>query len=101
MKMEGFPAMHVCRGLKIQGRIENPMVIDFLWEKFEKEPEYTETTDKLNRPGWEEIGTGTFVPEEAAYRYAMERISQDDDLKRELKEMVVEWSYSGNWVKKE
>lgn len=53
--------------------------------------------DKLNGAGWEEIGTGAFVPDEDAYDYALERISQDGELKREL----VEWFYSGNWVRED
>lgn len=55
----------------------------------------------LDGPGFEEIGTGIFVPEEDAYQYAMERISQDEDLQKEFKETVVEWFYSGNWIKED
>ena len=47
--------------------------------------------------GYEEIGTGVFVPEENSYEYALERISQDEDLQKEM----VEWFYSGNWVKED
>lgn len=75
-------------------QIENRMVIDSLWVNLKKPHEVKE---KLNGPGREGIGTGIFVPEEDAYEYALERISQDEDLKREF----VEWFYSGNWVKKE
>lgn len=71
--------------------IENPMVIG---NEFNVPDEVKE---KLNGPGYKEIGTGVFVPEEDAYRYAMERISQDENLKQEF----VEWFYSGNWVKEE
>lgn len=56
---------------------------------------------RLNGAGYEEIGTGIFVPEEDAYEYAMERISSDEDLQKEFKEMFVEWFYSGNWVKED
>lgn len=59
--------------------------------------EYGDSEEKLNSPGYEEIGTGIFVPEGDAYDYAMERISQDEDLKQEF----VEWFYSDNWVKEE
>lgn len=55
-----------------------------------------ETAEKLNGTGYEEIGTGIFVSEEDAYSYAMERISQDEDLKQEF----VEWFYSGNWIRR-
>lgn len=52
------------------------------------------------------IGTGseegTFVPEEDAYIYAMERcqIGTGDEVK-EFRGMLVEWYYSGNWIKAE
>ena len=83
--------------------VENPMVTDTLWELVEKSAPANDVLreEKLRGSGWEEIGTGTFVPEKDAYRYAMERISQDEDLKRELVEMVVEWFYSGNWVRED
>lgn len=50
---------------------------------------------KLNSAGYEEVRTGIFVLEEDAYEYALEKISQDEDLQKEF----VEWFYSGNWVK--
>lgn len=76
-------------------RIENRMVVDSLWEHIEKVT--GESREKLRGSGYEEIGTGIFVPEEDAYRYALERISLDEDLKQEF----VEWFYSGNWIKEE
>lgn len=63
-------------------------------EEQEKRRERLGIEDNLSRAGYEEIGTGIFVPEEDAYKYAMERISWDEDLKSEF----VEWFYSGNWV---
>lgn len=49
---------------------------------------------------------GTFVPEEFAYAYAMERcasgtLEEQDAFKKEIVPLVVEWYYSGNWIKKE
>lgn len=73
-------------------QIENRIVNNYVWENLEKN-----TQEKLIRPGYEEIGTGIFVSEEDAYDYAMERISQDEDLKQEF----VEWFYSGNWIKED
>lgn len=70
--------------------IENRMVVNSQWP--ETSPEIKE---KLNSVGYKEMGTEIFVPEEDAYDYALERISQDEDLKQEF----VEWFYSGNWVK--
>lgn len=78
-------------------QIENRMIVDSEW----KCNEPTEIKEKLNKAGYEEIGTGIFVPEEDAYRYAMERVSQDEDLQKEFKETVVEWFYSGNWIKED
>lgn len=51
--------------------------------------------------GYKDMETGIFVSEEDAYDYAMERVSQDEDLEQEFKETVVEWFYSGNWIKED
>lgn len=54
--------------------------------------------ERLNGPGFREIGSGIFVCEEDAYEYAMERISQDEDLKQEF----LQWFYlDGDWVREE
>ena len=76
--------------------IENRMVVDFEWKILEKK-NIEEYREKLNGHGYEEMGTGIFVPEEDAYQYAMERIALDEDLQREF----VEWFYSGNWIKED
>lgn len=83
--------------------VENPMVVDSLWELVEKSASENDVPgeENLRGSGWEEIGTGTFVLEKDAYRYAIERISQDEDLKREFEESVVEWFYSENWVRED
>ncbi len=69
-------------------QIENRMVNESVWN------EPPEVKEKLNGTGYKEIGTGLFVAEEDAYEYALERISQDEEEKKEF----VEWFYS-NWVK--
>lgn len=74
--------------------IENRMVVDSEWRHLEAQPEVAE---KLNEPGYTEIGTEIFVPEEDAYDYALERISLDEESKQEF----VEWFYSGNWIKED
>ncbi|WP_301888321.1 hypothetical protein [Bacteroides caecimuris] len=43
------------------------------------------------KAGYEEIGTGIFVPEEDAFEYALEMISINENLKQEF----LEWFYSG------
>lgn len=74
-------------------QVENKMVVDAFWRW--NEPEGVK--EKLKSSGYKEIGTEIFVPEEDAYDYAMERVSQDEDLKQEF----VEWFYSGNWIKED
>lgn len=73
--------------------IENRMAVDSEWDW--NAP--VEVKEKLDDAGYKEIGTMLFVPEEDAYDYALERISQDEGLKQEF----VEWFYSGNWIKEE
>lgn len=65
-----------------------------------------EVQEKLNGPGRIEIGTGVFVPEEDAFDYALERCFEivPNFVHRlkwtdEFKKMLVQWFYSGNWVK--
>lgn len=83
--------------------IENPMVLDFLWKW--NEPE--ETEEKRNGPGYTQMGTGIFVPEEDAFNYAIEHCVLIPftvigiEWTQEFKEMLVEWFYSGNWVKED
>lgn len=74
-------------------QIENKMVVDQAWDS----EKCHEVEEKLNGPGWLEMGTGVFVPEEDAYGYALERISLDEELKQEF----VEWFYSGNWIEED
>ena len=48
------------------------------------------------KSGYEEIGTGNFVPEENAFEYALERVSLDEEEKKEF----LEWFYSGNFIRR-
>lgn len=44
--------------------------------------------------------SGTFVADEDAYRYAMERCqSGTEEEIKEFREMLVEWYFSGNWYR--
>lgn len=57
-----------------------------------------------NEAGYIGIGPeeGTFVPEQMAYTYAMERCQTGTEEEvKEFREMLVEWYYSGNWIKAE
>lgn len=87
--------------------VENPMVMENLYSSSARDSE-EEIKRKLSGPGWTEIGTGTFVPEEDAFNYALERCFEVvpnfvHRLKwtQEFKNMLVEWFYSGNWVKED
>lgn len=54
--------------------------------------------------GYMGIGSekGIFVPENIAFEYAFERCMEGTaEDKKEFREMLVEWFYSGNWVKEE
>lgn len=45
---------------------------------------------------------GTIVTEDEAYPYALERcLKGTESDRREFKEMLVEWFYSGNWKRRE
>lgn len=43
---------------------------------------------------------GIFIPENVAFEYALERcLHGSEDDQNEFQEMLVEWFYSGNWIK--
>ena len=77
--------------------IENRMLVDSEWPEHWGVSEPEETEEKSRGSGWEEIGAGTFVPEEEAYDYALKSISLDEGLKQEF----INWFYSGNWIKED
>lgn len=79
-------------------QLENRMVVDSEWESLEKNTELS--SEKLIEPGYREIGTRIFVPQSDAYYYALERcLNGAEDEQQEFKEMLVDWFYSGNWIK--
>lgn len=47
--------------------------------------------------GYESIKDFSFVPDDEAFDYALERIQNDENEKKEF----VEWFFSGNWVRRE
>ena len=83
-------------------RIENRMAVY-------PEPHISpEITERFNGPGYKQLGTGVFVPEEDAFEYALEQCVETvpDSFfgirwTEEFKEMLVEWFYSGNWISEE
>ncbi len=87
---------------KIMERIENRMAVDSQWSW--NVP--VEVREKLRLPGYREMGTGVFVPEEDAFDYALEQCFETVPagiglLKwtQDFREMLVEWFYSNNWIK--
>ena len=45
---------------------------------------------------------GTIVEDDRAYEYALERcLHGTPQDQRDFKELLIEWFYSGNWVRKE
>ena len=81
--------------------VENLMVNDNHWAWLGKgmaEEKENEATEK----GYHEIGTNVFVPDKDAYEYALDRcMNGTEEEQKEFKDMLVEWFYSGNWVKEE
>lgn len=56
---------------------------------------------KNSEKGYLEMSTDEFVHEEDAYDYALEKcLHGTEEMQNEFKEMLVEWFYSGNWVKR-
>lgn len=88
-------------------KVENRMVIDSEWEVLEKAiPK--EISERLSAPGWVEIGTGVFVPDEDAFNYALERCTEivppgirSIKWTQEFRKMLVEWFFSGDWIKED
>lgn len=82
-------------------QIENRMVVDSQWADMERNR--TEEVEKvLSEKGYHEMGTNVFVAEEDAYQYALERcLNGTKQEQKDFKELLLEWFYSGNWVKEE
>ena len=76
---------------------DNIMVNDAYWAHLEKEKPIEEV---LKQKGFHEMGTNVFVPEDEAFEYAFDRcMNGTEEEQKEFKLMLVEWFYSGNWVK--
>ena len=77
--------------------VENRMVVDSEWRWKEDRKSVEEV---VLEKGYHQMGTNVFVPEDEAYEYALDRCLNGEDHK-EFREMLVEWFYSGNWVKED
>lgn len=77
-------------------QIENSMVVDsesLLAKCIE---------DVLAEKGWHNFKTNEFVPEKEAYEYALDEVLHGDaTTQKEFREMLVEWFFSGNWIKED
>lgn len=52
--------------------------------------------------GYVSVHGNEFVSDEDAYGYAFERcVNGTDDEINEFKKMLVEWFFSGNWIRRE
>lgn len=52
--------------------------------------------------GYRKMGTKEFVEDEDAYEYALDTcLYGTEEEKQEFKEMLVEWFFSGNWIRVE
>lgn len=74
-------------------QIENRMVVDAEWRNIPQE-----VKEALKGKGYYDPGTGNFVPEPAAYEYALGQCLYG--IKEEFKKMLVEWYFS-SWIKEE
>lgn len=81
-------------------QIENRMLVESEWESREK---YLKPVEEvLREKGYHELGTNVFVPKEDAYEYALDRcLNGSEEDRMEFKAMLVEWFYSGNWIKED
>jgi len=78
--------------------LENRMVLDAEWGIMTP----WEMEKKLSSVGYVNLETNVFVSEDYAFQYALENCLHGTlEEKKEFQEMLVEWFYSGNWVKEE
>ncbi len=76
--------------------LENRMVVGWQWPDMQNAMK--EASSRLRGPGYREIETNIFVPEDDAFSYALERLLQDKDLQNEFLGLF----YSGDyWIKEE
>lgn len=77
-------------------QIENSMVVDSEWTVVKC------IEDVLQEKGWHNFQTNEFVSEKEAYEYALDEVLHGDAVtQKEFREMLVEWFFSGNWVKED
>ena len=80
--------------------IENHMVLDSYWKRFEQE---TEVEKVLNQKGYHNFKTNEFVSEKDAFTNALWEclFGEDQEIRQEFEEAVMEIYYNGNWIREE
>lgn len=77
--------------------VENRMVVESQWDHAAEVVE-----EAISEKGYHEFGTNKFVPEDEAFDYALDRCMNGSEAEqKEFREMLVDWFYSGNWVKED
>ena len=77
-------------------RIENKQVVDWAWNECKEEATLPQES------GYIKYGSNEFVPESAAYEYALEHsLNGTEKEQQEFKEMLTEWFFSGNWIRRD
>ena len=81
-------------------RVENHMVVDSYWKRFEQEIEVEEV---LNQKGYHNYVTNEFVPEADAFSVALFEcmFGKDEEIRQEFEEAVMEIYFNGNWTREE
>lgn len=81
-------------------QIENRMVVDVEW------PAFNTIEEVLSEKGYHNIKTNDFVPEKDAFDHALWDCTNGNEemqreFKKEFEKILVEWYFSGNWIKEE
>ena len=82
------------------GQIENHLVLDSYWKRFEQEREVEKV---LNQKGFHNLKTNEFIVEEDAFTNALWEclFGKDEEIRKDFEEAVMEIYYNGNWVREE
>lgn len=81
-------------------QIENHMVVDAYWERFEKTKEVEEV---LKEKGYHNRRTNEFIAEADAFDNALWEcmFGTNEEIKKEFREAVLEIYFNGDWIREE
>ena len=80
-------------------QIENHMVVDAYWKRFE---ETIDVEEKIVEKGYLNLNTKEFITDADAFSNALwECLFGPEDLQKEFKDMLLEFYYDGSWVREE